>query len=68
MYCKTSEQVFAGTKLQNEGPLYSQTLEVPRVPNGFFFRSKTAIVSGQDFDRGFAAHNCSFATKKPSGT
>lgn len=43
MYCKTSEQVFAGTKLQNEGPLYSQTLEVPRVPNGFFFVAKLRL-------------------------
>ena len=56
---------------------------LPWVPEGFFFRNKAAIVSGeaanpakrekkifrwQDHDRGFAAHNRSFATKKkPSG-
>ena len=43
---------------------------------GFFFRSKAAIVGGEavieilareeDLDRGFAAHNPSFATKKPT--
>ena len=44
---------------------------------GLFFHGEAAIVSGEavieilaieDLDRGFATHNCSFATKtKPSG-
>jgi len=42
---------------------------------GIFFRNEAATVGGEaameilDFDRGFTAHNRSFATKKnPSGT